>query len=71
MLDYESNMTKGRAELAAGNYARARAYFDSALEVHPGSAEAMDALGDVATEVSDYASALRYYRVAAQRDMQP
>ena len=67
VLDYESNMTKGRAELAAGNYARARAYFDSALEVHPGSAEAMDALGDVATEVSDYASALRYYRVAAQR----
>ena len=60
-------MTKGRKELAAGNHARARAYFDSALEVHPGSADAMDALGDVATSVSDYASALRYYRVAAQR----
>lgn len=67
VLDYESNMAKGREELAAGNYARARAYFDSALEVHPGSADAMDALGDVATAVSDYASALRYYRVAAQR----
>ena len=67
VLDYESNMTRGQQELAAGNYARARAYFDSALEVHPGSAEAMDALGDVATAVSDYASALRYYRVAAQR----
>jgi predicted Zn finger-like uncharacterized protein len=67
VLDYESNMSKGRAELEAGNYARARAYFDSALEVHPGSADAMDALGDVATAVSDYASALRYYRVAAQR----
>ncbi len=67
VLDYESNMTKGRQELADGNYARARAYFDSALEVHPGSADAMDALGDVATAVSDYASALRYYRVAAQR----
>jgi len=67
VLDYESNMTKGREELDAGNYARARAYFDSALEVHPGSADAMDALGDVATAVSDYASALRYYRVAAQR----
>lgn len=67
VIDYETNMTKGRQELAAGNYARARAYFDSALEVHPGSADAMDALGDVATEVSDYASALRYYRVAAQR----
>lgn len=67
VIDYESNMTKGRQELADGNYARARAYFDSALEVHPGSADAMDALGDVATAVSDYASALRYYRVAAQR----
>jgi predicted Zn finger-like uncharacterized protein len=67
VIDYESNMTKGREELAAGNYARARAYFDSALEVHPGSADAMDALGDVATAVSDYSSALRYYRVAAQR----
>ena len=67
VLDYESNMKKGREELAAGNYARARAYFDSALEVHPGSADAMDALGDVATAVSDYGSALRYYRVAAQR----
>jgi len=67
VLDYEANMTKGRKELAAGNHARARAYFDSALEVHPGSADAMDALGDVATSVSDYASALRYYRVAAQR----
>ncbi len=67
VLDYESNMKKGRDELAAGNYARARAYFDSALEVHPGSADAMDALGDVGTAVSDYASALRYYRVAAQR----
>jgi lipopolysaccharide biosynthesis regulator YciM len=67
VLDYESNMKNGREELEAGNYARARAYFDSALEVHPGSAEAMDALGDVATAVNDYASALRYYRVAAQR----
>jgi outer membrane biosynthesis protein TonB len=67
VLNYEANMTKGREELSNGNYARARAYFDSALEVHPGSAEAMDALGDVATAVSDYASALRYYRVAAQR----
>jgi len=67
VLDYESNMKKGREELEAGNHARARAYFDSALEVHPGSAEAMDALGDVATAVNDYASALRYYRVAGQR----
>jgi len=67
VLDYESNMKKGYEELEAGNYARARAYFDSALEVHPGSADAMDALGHVATAVNDYASALRYYRVAAQR----
>ncbi|MBW2510163.1 MAG: zinc-ribbon domain-containing protein, partial [Deltaproteobacteria bacterium] len=67
ILDYESTMKKGREELEAGQYARARAYFDSALEVHPGSADAMDALGDVATAVNDYASALRYYRVAAQR----
>jgi predicted Zn finger-like uncharacterized protein len=67
ILDYESNMKKGHEELDAGQYARARAYFDSALEVHPGSADAMDGLGDVATAVNDYASALRYYRVAAQR----
>jgi tetratricopeptide (TPR) repeat protein len=67
LADYESTMARGRQELAAGNYARARAYFDTALEVHPGSADAMDALGDVATAVRDYTSALRYYRVAAQR----
>jgi tetratricopeptide (TPR) repeat protein len=67
VLDYESNMKKGYEELEAGQYARARAYFDSALEVHPGSADAMDALGDVGIAVNDYASALRYYRVAAQR----
>ena len=67
VLDYESNMKKGYEELEAGQYARARAYFDSALEVHPGSADAMDALGDLGIAVNDYASALRYYRVAAQR----
>lgn len=65
--DYEWHMSRGWDELAAGNYARARAFFDSALEVKPGSAEAMDALGRVSVGTEDYASALRYFRVAAQR----
>lgn len=64
---YDWYMQQGRAELAADNYARARAYFDSALEARPGSAEAMDALGDVMSEMKDYISAARYFRVAAQR----
>ena len=65
--DYEWHMSRGWDELAAGNYARARAFFDSALEVKPGSADAMDALGQVSVGTEDYASALRYFRVAAQR----
>ncbi|MGB5266790.1 MAG: tetratricopeptide repeat protein, partial [Polyangiales bacterium] len=64
---YDWYMQQGRAELAADNYARARAYFDSALEARPGSAEAMDGLGDVMTELEDDISAARYFRVAAQR----
>jgi predicted Zn finger-like uncharacterized protein len=64
---YDWYMQQGRAELAAENYARARAYFDSALEARPGSAEAMDGLGDVMTELEDDISAARYFRVAAQR----
>lgn len=64
---YDWYMRQGRAELSAGNYARARAYFDSALEAHPGSAEAMDGLGKVLTGMEDYEGALRYFRVAAQR----
>ena len=64
---YDWYMQQGRAELAADNYARARAYFDSALEARPGSAEAMDGLGDVMTELEDDISASRYFRVAAQR----
>ncbi len=64
---YDWYMQKGRTELAADNYARARAYFDSALEARPGSAEAMDGLGDVMTELEDNISAARYFRVAAQR----
>jgi len=65
--DYEWYMRQGRAELAGGNYSRARAYFDSALEARPGSAEAMDGLGHVSTRIEDFDSALRYFRVAAQR----
>ena len=67
MRDYEWYMRQGRAELAGGNYSRARAYFDSALEARPGSADAMDGLGHVSTRIEDFASALRYFRVAAQR----
>lgn len=65
--DYEWQMSRGWDELAAGNYTRARAFFDSALEVSPGSADAMDGLGRVAAATEDYASALRYFRVAAER----
>jgi tetratricopeptide (TPR) repeat protein len=65
--DYEWYMRQGRAELAGGNYSRARAFFDSALEARPGSAEAMDGLGHVSTRIEDFDSALRYFRVAAQR----
>ena len=64
---YDWYMRQGRAELAADNFARARAYFDSALEARPGSADAMDGLGDVMNELEDYISAARYFRVAAQR----
>ena len=65
--DYEWYMRQGRAELAGGNYSRARALFDSALEARPGSAEAMDGLGHVSLRIEDFDSALRYFRVAAQR----
>jgi len=65
--DYDWYMREGRAELAGGNYSRARAFFDSALEVRPGSADAMDALGKVSTRIEDYDAALRYFREAAQR----
>ena len=65
--DYDWYIRQGRAELAGENYARARAYFDSALEARPGSAEAMDGLGKVLTGMKDYGSAARYFRVAAQR----
>lgn len=65
--DYEWYMREGRAELAGAHYSRARAFFESALEARPGSAEAMDGLGHVATRTEDFESALRYFRVAAQR----
>ena len=60
-------MNRGWDELAAGSYLRARAFFESALEVKPGSADAMDGLGKVAMGTEDFASALRYFRVAAER----
>ncbi|MGB5695648.1 MAG: tetratricopeptide repeat protein, partial [Polyangiales bacterium] len=65
--DYDWYMRQGRAELAAGNYSRARALFDSALEANPGSADAMDGLGYVSTGIEDFDSAIRYFRAAAQR----
>jgi predicted Zn finger-like uncharacterized protein len=65
--DYEWHMSRGWDELAAGSYARAKAFFDSALEVKPGSADAMDGLGQVAMGTEDFASAVRYFRVAAER----
>ncbi|MGB8330782.1 MAG: zinc-ribbon domain-containing protein [Polyangiales bacterium] len=65
--DYEWYMREGRAELAGGNYTRARAFFGAALEARPGSAQAMDGLGWVSMRIEDYESALRYFRVAAQR----
>jgi tetratricopeptide (TPR) repeat protein len=65
--DYEWYMREGQAELAAGNYSRARAFFDSALEARPGSADAMDGLGKVSVRIEDFDLAIRYFRVAAQR----
>jgi tetratricopeptide (TPR) repeat protein len=65
--DYEWYMRDGNAELAAGNYSRARAFFDSALEARPGSADAMDGLGKVSVRIEDFDMAIRYFRVAAQR----
>jgi len=65
--DYDWYMREGNAELAAGNYARARAFFDSALEASPGSADAMDGLGKVSVQIEEFDLAIRYFRVAAQR----
>jgi predicted Zn finger-like uncharacterized protein len=65
--DYEWYLRQGHAELAARSYARARASFERALEVRPGSAEAMDGLGHASIGLEDFDSALRYFRVAAHR----
>jgi len=65
--DYDWYMREGNAELAAGNYSRARAFFESALEARPGSADAMDGLGKVSVQIEDFDLAIRYFRVAAQR----
>jgi predicted Zn finger-like uncharacterized protein len=64
---YEWYLRQGHAELAARSYASARASFDRALEIRPGSAEAMDGLGHVSVGLEDFESALRYFRVAAHR----
>jgi tetratricopeptide (TPR) repeat protein len=65
--DYDWYMREGHAELAAGEYSRARAFFDSALEASPGSADAMDGLGKVSVQMEEFEMAIRYFRVAAQR----
>jgi predicted Zn finger-like uncharacterized protein len=64
---YEWYLRQGHAELAARSYASARASFDRALEIRPGSAEAMDGLGHASAGLEDVDSALRYFRVAAHR----
>ncbi len=60
-------MREGEAALAGGDYPKAGALFESALEARPGSGDATDALGRVAFESGDYDLALRYFRSAAQR----
>jgi tetratricopeptide (TPR) repeat protein len=65
--DYDWYMREGHAELAAGEYSRARAFFDSALEASPGSADAMDGLAKVSVQMEEFEMAIRYFRVAAQR----
>ena len=65
--DHSWYMREGRAALAGRNFTRARAYFESALEARPGSADATDALGQTALDAGDVPLALRYFRSAAQR----
>ncbi len=65
--EYDWYMRQGEAELAGGNYVRARALFESALETQPGSGDATDGLGRVEFAARNYDTAARYYRTAAQR----
>ncbi len=65
--DFGWYMREGEAALAGGDYPKAGALFESALEARPGSGDATDALGRVAFESGDYELSLRYFRSAAQR----
>lgn len=65
--DFGWYMREGEASLAGGDYSKARAYFESALEARPGSGDATDALGRVEYASGDYELAVRYFRSAAQR----
>ncbi|MDH3201993.1 MAG: zinc-ribbon domain-containing protein [Myxococcales bacterium] len=67
LRDFGWYMREGEASLAGGDYLKARALFESALEARPGSGDATDALGRVAFASGDYELSLRYFRSAAQR----
>ncbi len=67
LRDFGWYMREGEASLAGGDYAKARAFFESALEARPGSGDATDALGRVAFASGNYELSLRYFRSAAQR----
>ena len=65
--DFGWYMREGEAALAGGDYAKAHAFFESALEARPGSGDATDALGRVAFALGNFELSLRYFRSAAQR----
>ncbi|MDH3656459.1 MAG: tetratricopeptide repeat protein, partial [Myxococcales bacterium] len=67
LRDFGWYMREGEAALAGGDYVKARALFESALESRPGSGDATDALGRVAFASDNYELSLRYFRSAAQR----
>jgi predicted Zn finger-like uncharacterized protein len=68
--DYNWHMRQAQVFLARGDYAGARAQFESALEQRPGSPDPTDGLGEVAMAAGDPNLALRYFRSAAQRGHQ-
>lgn len=67
LRDFSWYMREGEAALAGGDYVKARAFFESALEARPGSGDATDALGRTALGSGDAELSLRYFRSAAQR----
>lgn len=67
LRDFGWYMREGEAALAGGDYTKARAFFESALESRPGSGDATDALGRTAFRSGDAELSLRYFRSAAQR----